>query len=133
MSNIQISQRNTSRRLLGIFALIISGIGLVKFLGLMVIHGPAQSPWFFLLVFVAPFLVGWRLLRSRPRGGAAVIGVSAAGLAAVCVGAVVTGIEPYWGDYALIFVGGPLALAAVGLAIRVWTPDPRRENSFAAR
>lgn len=114
-----INQRYTSRRLLGIFALIIAGIAVAKFLGLMVTLGPARSPWFVVLAFVVPFLVGWRLLKSQPRVGAGVIGVFSALLAAVCVGAVATGIEPYWGDYLLVLVGGPLALAAVGLAIRV--------------
>jgi hypothetical protein len=124
-----ISQRHTSQRLLGIFSLTIAGIGLAKFLGLMVMHGPAQSPWFFLLLFVVPFLIGWRLLRSRPRGGAVVIGVFAAVLAAVCVVAVLAGIEPYWADYVLVFVGGPLALAAVGLAVRVWSTTSEKSQS----
>jgi hypothetical protein len=127
MSGIKsISQRHASQPLLGIFSLTIGGIGLAKFLGLMFVYGPAQSPWFFLLLFVVPFLIGWRLLRSRPRGGAVVIGVFAAALVALCVVAVVTGIEPYWADYVLVFVGGPFALAAVGLAVRVWSTNPQR-------
>jgi hypothetical protein len=94
-------------------------MGLLKFLAIMVDAGPARSPWLFLLIAVVPFLVGRALLASRPRGGALLIAVFAALLALLCAGAVVGGIEPYWPDYLVVFVGGPLALCAVGVAVRV--------------
>lgn len=114
------TRSDASQRILGALAVAVGGVGLIKFLGLLAVYGPAQSPWGFLLVLVTPFLAGRLLLQSHPRMAAAVIGVFAALLAAVCVVALLQGIEPYWGDYLLIFVGGPLALAATPIAVRVW-------------
>lgn len=119
ITNLTHTGRSSAQRLLGVLALLIGAMGLVKFLGLMAVQGPAQSPWGFLLVLVAPFLIGRLLLTSRARLAAAVIGVAAALLAALCVVAVVQGVQPYWGDYLVVFVGGPLAVAAVGVAVRV--------------
>src|SRR4051812_9074703 len=113
-STVSAQKRDTSQRLLGTFSLVIGGMGLIKFLGFVVMFGPGKSPWLYLLVFVLPFLVGWPLLRSRPRFAAVLIGTAAALFGALCIGVVVTGtIEPYWPDYVLVFVAGPLALAAV--------------------
>jgi hypothetical protein len=111
--------RDTSRRLLGSIALTIACIGLVKFLGLMVQYGPAQSPWLFLLVFVPTFLVGRLLLPTHPRVAAAIIAAFATLLVAITTAALIAGVEPYWADYLFVFVGAPLALAAVGLAAHV--------------
>jgi len=113
------TRRDNGQQLLGVLAVVVGGMGLAKFLGLMAMYGPAQSPWIFLLVLVVPFLVGRLLLPSHPRAAAAMIGVFAALLAVICAAAVVQGIEPYWADYVLVFVGGPLAVATVGLAVRV--------------
>lgn len=117
--NLTRTTEQNSRRLLGILALTIAGLGVLKFGGLMAELGPANSPWGFLLVLVAPFLVGRWLLASHRRAGAVVIALFAGLLAALCVAALATGLEPYWGDYIVVFVGGPLALFAVGLAFRV--------------
>jgi hypothetical protein len=111
--------RSSAQRLLGVLAVLISALGMAKFLGLMAVYGPARSPWGFLLVLVAPFVVGRLLLTSHARIAATVIGVFAAPLAALCVVGAVQGVQPYWGDYLVVFVGGPLAVAAVGVAVRV--------------
>lgn len=118
-STLPVGGRDTSQRLLGLFALMIGGLGLVKYITFLR-DGFASSPWGFLLVFVLPFLIGWLLLRSHPRVGAAVIGTFAAALATVIAvaafqGAITT--EPP--DSLIIFIGGPLALAAVALSVRV--------------
>lgn len=113
-------KRYSSRRLLGLLAVLVAGIGLLKFLGLLVDLGPAQAPWGFLLVFVVPLLVGTLLLPARPRVGAAVIGVVAAVMGVGCAVVILQGaIEAYWGDYLLVFVGGPLAWTAAAVAVRV--------------
>lgn len=120
--NITRSEERDGRRLLGALALTIAGLGLLKFGGLMVELGPMQSPWGFLLVLVAPFLVGTWLLKAHARAGATVIASFAGLLATVAVVALANGIEPYWADYLVVFVGGPLALAAVGVAVRIIWP-----------
>lgn len=113
-------ERYSSQRVLGLLAVMVGGLGLVKFLGLMVGLGPARAPWGFLLVLVVPFVVGRMLLPSRPRVAAAVIGLFSAVFGALSIAVIVQrSIEPYWGDYLLVFVGGPLALAAVAVAVRV--------------
>jgi hypothetical protein len=101
-------------------AVTIAALGLAKFFGIMLEAGPANSPWVFLLVLVVPFLVGPLLLPSRPRAGAVVIGVTAAFLVALSATVLVTRtLEPYLGDYLLVFLGGPLALVGVVMAVRV--------------
>jgi hypothetical protein len=113
------SRAQDGQRLLGVLSLTIAGLGILKFGGLMAEYGPASSPWGFLLVLVVPFLVGRWLLPSHPRAGAIVIAVFAGLLVTACAVAVANGIEPYWADYLVVFVGGPIALVAVGLAVRV--------------
>jgi hypothetical protein len=131
MSNKPIhDNRDNGQRLLGVLALAIACIGLAKFLGLMVLYGPAQSPWMFLLVFVLTFLTGRRLLPSHPRIGAAIIGAFAAWLVVICAAALVVGMEP--ADYVLVFVGGPLAVGAVGLAARAFGHAPSSRSSTDA-
>lgn len=120
--NLTRSKERDGRRLLGVLALTIAGLGLLKFGGLMVELGPMQSPWGFLLVLVVPFLVGTWLLKAHPRAGATVIASFAGLLATLAVLALANGLEPYWGDYLVVFVGGPLALAAVGVAVRIIWP-----------
>jgi hypothetical protein len=110
----------SSASLLGVLAVSMAALGLVKFSGLVVKEGPANAPWLFLLVLVVPFLVGRWVLRTRPRAGAVVIGVMASLLGALSIAVLVTRtLQPYWGDYLVVFVGGPLALVAVVLAVRV--------------
>jgi tetratricopeptide (TPR) repeat protein len=65
------------------------------------------------LIFAVPFLVGWWLLRSRPRIGAAVIGISAAGWTVIALIAFSRGATP------LLIVSCPVAVAAVVLSLRV--------------
>ena len=113
------STERDSKRLLGILALTIGGLAALKFFAIMAVIGPMQSPWLFLLIAVVPFLVGGRLLESHPRAGAMVIALFAGLLATLCVVAIATGIEPSWADYLMVFVCGPLALAAIGVAARV--------------
>jgi hypothetical protein len=72
------------------------------------------------------------LLGSRPRAGAPVIAVFTARLALLCAGTVVVGIEPYWGDYLVVFVSDQLALCTVG-SRREWSPEPRSVRTPATR
>lgn len=116
------STERDSKRLLGVLALTIAGLGLLKFGGLMVDLGPMQSPWGFLLVLVIPFLVGTWLLKAHARAGAMVIASFAGLLATLAVLALANGIEPYWADYLVVLVGGPLGLAAVLVAVRIIWP-----------
>lgn len=118
MSNF-LTQSRRDKWLLGVLAVLVGALGLMKFLVTMLDAGPADSPWIFLLVLVIPFLVGRLLLPSHPRVGAALIGVFAALFAVICALALIQGIEPFWVDYVLVFAGGPLAVAAVWLAVRV--------------
>ena len=115
-----VSEGYPSRRLLGRLAVAIAGLGLLKFLGLLIEAGPTQAPWGFLLVVVAPFLIGRILLSAYPRIGAVVVGVMATAAATLSGAVLIQGsLEPYWGDYLLVFIGGPLSLVAIVAAIRV--------------
>jgi peptidoglycan/LPS O-acetylase OafA/YrhL len=114
--------RRDARVLAGL-AWAIAALGTLKYLALAIEGGIARSPWGFALVLVLPFVVGALALASRRRLGAAVIGLFAAVFAVVCAVAVSEGVSPhdYWADLVLILVGGPLALLALGLSVRVLT------------
>lgn len=120
--NLTRSKERDGRRLLGVLALTIAGLGLLKFGAIMAVAGPMQSPWGFLLVLVVPFLVGRWLLKAHARAGAMVIAPFAGLLATLAVMALANGMEPYWADYLVVLVGGPLALAAVLVAVRIIWP-----------
>ena len=92
-----------------------------QYLALAIEGGVARSPWGFALVLVLPFVLGAVALPSRRRLGAGVVGLFAAVFAVVCGVAVSGGVslDDYWADLLLILVGGPLALVAVGLSVRV--------------
>lgn len=113
--------RAEATQLLGHLALLIAAMGVVKFVGLAHKHGIEDSPYGFLLVLVAPFLVGRLLLGSRPRAAAGLIGLFAAGFATlVTVRLAASGLPlQFWGDYLVVFVGGPAAVLAVLTALRV--------------
>jgi peptidoglycan/LPS O-acetylase OafA/YrhL len=117
--NLSRSKEQDSQRLLHGLALIIASLAALKFFAIMAIVGPMQSPWLFLAITVVPFLIGGRLLASHPRAGAIVIAVFAGLFATLCGIAIATGIEPSWADYLMVFVCGPLSLAAIGVAVRV--------------
>ncbi len=114
------SSRSDARVLAGL-ASAIAALGTVKYLALAIEGGVARSPWGFALVLVLPFVVGALALTSRPRLGAAVVGLFATVLAVACGVAVSGGVslDDHWADLLLILVGGPLALLAVGLSVRV--------------
>ena len=115
------STRQQSAVLLGRLGLGIAALAAIKFLAILIsVHWDlTRSPWGFLAVFVPPFLLAHALLARRPRIGAVVTGVPAALLALAAAVAVVAGIEPYFVDYLVVLVGGPLALVTAVLAIRV--------------
>src|SRR3954447_8389374 len=92
--------------ILGATAWVITGLGVVHFMGILVPEGADHAPWFLLLAIAVPFTAGALVLRVRARAGALIIGVCAALLTVVCVLAVVQGIEPYWGDWLMVLVGG---------------------------
>ena len=115
-----LANRTSSQRLLCHITVALGGLGLMKFLGGLVESGAADAPWGFLIVWVTPFAVAWLLLRrSQPRAGAIVACVLAVLVVAVLTQALIQGLQPAWTDYLLVILGGPLALAAIGLSIRV--------------
>jgi len=62
------------------------------------------------------------LTRSKAQESQRLLGILAltiAGLSALKFFAIMTGIEPSWADYLMVFVCGPLALAAIVVAARV--------------
>ncbi len=104
--------------MLGTLCLLIGAVSLVKYLGLAV-KDFANSPHFFLVFLVVPFFVAAALARRLPRT-AAVITILFGGLYAyLMIMQLIGGIEPFWGDYLLVFVGLPLALAALVVSVRV--------------
>ena len=115
------SARRDPAWLLDRLGLGIAALAAVKFVGIwsFVHWDVSMSPWGFLMLFVAPFLIAHALLPRRPRIGAVVSGIPAAVLAVATAVAVITGTEPNTLDYLVVFVGGPLALAAAVLAVRV--------------
>jgi hypothetical protein len=115
------STRQDPAVLLDRLGLGIAVLTAVKFVAIWsLVHWDlSMSPWGFLVLFVPPFLIAHALLPRRPRIGAVVAGIPAALLAVATAVAVVTGIEPNFLDYLVVFVGGPVALAAAVLAVRV--------------
>jgi len=115
------STRHHPTVLLGWLGLAIAALAAFKFLGILIsVHWDVtRAPWFFLALFVPPFLIARAVVERRPRIGAALAGIPAALLAGACAVAMVHGLEPYFGDYLVVFVGGPLALATAVLAVRV--------------
>ncbi len=104
--------------ILGKLCVLIGVVSLVKYLGLAV-EDFANAPHFFLVFLVVPFFVAAALARRLPRI-AAVITILFGGLYAyLMIMQLFGGIEPYWGDYLLVFVGLPLALAALVVSVRV--------------
>jgi tetratricopeptide (TPR) repeat protein len=79
------------------------------------------SQWFFGLLVALPFLVGWLLLRSRPKIGAAVTGICAAGWSIL----VLVGLSDESADditnlgYLFLYLSVLSALAAVVLSVLV--------------
>jgi peptidoglycan/LPS O-acetylase OafA/YrhL len=109
-----------TERVLALLAACIGSLGLIKYLAIAIDMGVAKTPWGFLLIFVLPFAVGAALLRSGPRrSGAVVVGLFAAALAVVCCVIVAQGIQPEGADYLVLYGGGPLAVLAVILSVRV--------------
>ena len=118
---VTVSRSRRDVQVLTALASCVAALGAVKYLALAVEGGLAQSPWGFALIFVLPFVGGAALIQFYRRTGAAVIGLFAAGLAVVCGLAVAQGLSlsDYWPDLLMILVGGPMAVAAVALSIRV--------------
>ena len=119
-SSSTVARRVDRRRLLGWLALFIACLGLVKYLVLLVQLGPAQSPWFFLIAFVVPFVAGRLLLPAHPRAGVILIGLGSAALATICVIRAAAGVGTYWPDYLVVYVAGPAALLALVMAAASW-------------
>lgn len=105
-------------RAMALLSLLVGAVSLTKYLGLAV-RDFANAPHFFLLFLTAPFFVGAAVGQRLPRT-AAIITLLFGGLYSyLMVMQLVVGIEPYWGDYLLVFVGLPLALGALFMAGRV--------------
>jgi hypothetical protein len=103
---------------MALLSLLVGVVSLTKYLGLAV-QDFANAPHFFLLFLTAPFFVAAAVGQRLPRT-AAIITLLFGGLYSyLMVMQLVGGIEPYWGDYLLVFVGLPLALGALVMAGRV--------------
>jgi tetratricopeptide (TPR) repeat protein len=98
-----------SGRWLGRAALVTAGLALAA--------GLASESASAGLLLAAPFLAGWFLLRSRPRVGAAVIGVSAILWTVIAIAGV--GVGEAGGATPWLALSIPGALAAVVFAVRV--------------
>jgi len=96
----------------------LGAISLTKYLGIA-FKDLANAPHFFLIFLVLPFLVAaW--LGSRARKMSAIVFLLFGGLFAwLMVQQLVGGIEDFWGDYLLVFVGLPVSLVGIGLAVKV--------------
>lgn len=107
--------------LLGRLGLAIAALSTIKFVGILAsVHwNLSMSPWGFLALFAVPFVIARAVLPRHPRTGAVVAGIPAALLAGAAVVAGFAGIEPFFVDYLVVFVGGPLAAAAAVLAVLV--------------
>lgn len=98
---------SSKQRWLGRSALLTGGLGPAAAI-------PGSDPAIAGLIFAVPFLVGWWLLRSRPRIGAWVIGISALGWTVIALLALGQGfVTP------LLIVSCPVAVAAVVLSLGV--------------
>ena len=76
-----------------------------------------------MIVWVPPFAVAWWLLRRHQSpAGAILAAVLSVLVVAVLAQDLNQGLQPAWTDYLLVIVGGPLALTAIGLSIRVLRP-----------
>ena len=111
-------QASGAARSMAMLCLLVGAVSLIKYLGLAV-KDFANSPHFFLLFLTVPFFVAAALAQRLPRT-AAIITLLFGGLYSyLMVLQLIGGIEPYWGDYLLVFVGLPLALGALFMAGRV--------------
>jgi peptidoglycan/LPS O-acetylase OafA/YrhL len=116
------TDRTTSapRAILGLGAVCIAVLALVKFLSLLMAAGfdPARAPWAF-LVLALPFVIGLLMLPRRPRPATVLLGTCSAAVAVWTV-AVVALNGPQlqdWSDYLVVYLGGPIALAT---AVAAW-------------
>lgn len=129
--------RRPSTRTLRILAAALTLVTVSKFVAIAVDAGgdPRYLPWGFLVMFSVPFLVATIMIRRFPRWGAAVLMLfSAVVLAAVVAYVLANGFGPeqvtaeqghdpnavqnYWLDMPVLYLGGPLAAAALVLAGR---------------
>lgn len=99
-------------------SLALALVAFIKYAGLAVMDF-ANSPHFFLLFLVLPFVVAGLLARRAPRTGAIVFLLFGVLYAWLMVQQLVGGIEDYWGDYLLVFVGLPICLVGLALAVLV--------------
>ena len=111
-------QTGGSARSMALLCLLVGAVSLTKYLGLA-LKDFANAPHFFLLLLTVPFFVAAAVAQRLPMT-AAVITLLFGGLYSyLMVMQLFGGIEPYWGDYLLVFVGLPLALGALFMAGRV--------------
>lgn len=103
-------------------SLALALLGLVKFVALFAAAGfdPAMAPWFFLAVFVVPFVIGAMLVARAPRGAAVLLGVFSLGFLAFLIGAVAqNGLTlEHWSDYLVLYVGAPISAAVIVAAVQ---------------
>ena len=99
--------------------LALALVSFIKYASLAV-KGFADAPHFFLAFLVMPFVVSALLLQWAPRAGAIVFLLFGAIYSWAMSLQLFGGIEDnYWGDYMLVYVGLPIALVGLVLAVLV--------------
>ena len=100
-------------------SLALVAISLVKYASIAV-RDVASAPHFFLVFLVLPFVVSAVLLTRQPRTAAVVYLLFGGLYALLMVQQLFGGIEDdYWGDYLLVYVGMPVAVVGLVLAVPV--------------
>jgi hypothetical protein len=99
--------------------LALAVISFVKYASIAV-RSFADAPHFFLVFLVLPFVVSALLVPRAPRAGAIVFLLFGGLYTWLMLLQLVNGVEDdYWGDYLLVYVGGPVAVAGLVLAVPV--------------
>jgi hypothetical protein len=98
-------------------------VGFIKYAALAVTaladNDFGNAPHFFLVFLVLPYVVCAVLARRTPPASAILFLLFGGLFAWLMIQQIVGGIEDYWGDYMLVFVGLPISLAGLVLAVRV--------------
>jgi hypothetical protein len=134
----------TAVRRLRILAAVLAIIAVYKFAAIAATVALAEGwkpqllPWGFLVVFCGPFVAAALMIRRFPRAGAVVLAAASAVLGTLVVlylvqnglwpgsGADPHAAETFLLDIPVLYVGGPLAVAAVVLAVRFLAGQPGR-------
>jgi hypothetical protein len=112
--------RTSTAQLFARLCWVLSGLVAIKYVALAIEGGVANAPHFFLICFALPLAIAALLSSRRPRIAAVVALPFAAWFALWVVLILVTStLEPYWGDYMVVFIGGPISFLIIGTAVRM--------------